>query len=217
MTLKTTLIPLCVFLLSGCLGGKNAQQRAATLKRTFIPMAAHAQAVKPSPDFAPVKIRTFRVMPPFDGHDFLVRRAGGEFVTDYYNGWVASPGDLIRVQATRYLQDANVFTAVYDAGCGVRSPLGIEGIVEELYLDYSGETPAAVISLRLLVMDERSPELNVLFSTTAQGRMDLSTSDKKNPEDAFGRALTAALTQVTQALTQADLPKTPETLNKSHP
>ena len=152
-------------LLAGCLSAApRAQQRAAAQKRTFLPVAAAPATPAAAPRFAPIKIRGFRALQPFDSCAFVVRRAGNEFATDFYNAWLVPPQDLIRVQTSRYLEQAGLFSAVYDASSGTLPPLSLEGVISELYLDYAEATPAAVVTLRLLVLDERAPAFTVLFS-----------------------------------------------------
>ena len=193
--------------LSGCFGGKAAQQQALAQKRTFIPLAGAAQPLSPSPAFAAVKVRPFRAMPPFDGRSFIVRRADGEFAADFYNGWIALPNELIRVQTARYLEEAKLFSAVYDSGCGTAAALGLEGIVSELYLDCAGPAPAAVVTLRLLVLDEQTPAFRVLFTAEKQARVNVASSSPSAASQAFGKALTQALEALVHELAAAPLPK----------
>lgn len=207
MKILSSLMMLMAVLLSGCLGGKVAQQKALAQKRTFVPLAEAAQAVTPSPGFAAVKVREFRALPPFDARTFIVSRADGEFAADFYNSWLAQPQELIRVQAARYLAETGVFQAVYDTGCGTVTPLGLEGVVSELYLDYSGERPAAVVTLRLLVLDERSPAFTVLFSAEKTARVSFEPDRKTAASQAFGKALTQTLAALAAELAKAPLPK----------
>lgn len=193
-------------LLAGCLAAApRAQQKAASQKRTFLPVAAAPAAPAAAPRFAAVKIRGFRALPPFDATGFVVRRAGNEFATDFYNAWVVPPQDLIRVQTSRYLEQTGLFNAVYDATSGTLPPLSLEGIVSELFLDYTGEKPAAVVTLRLLVLDEHAPAFTVLFSAEKTGRTPFEPADKAAPAQAFGQALTQALAALAQALADAKL------------
>jgi len=194
-------------LLAGCFGGKAAQQHALAQKRTFVPVADAAQAVTPSPGFAAVKIRPFRVLPPFDACAFIVRRAGGEFAADFYNGWLVPPQELVRVQTARYLEESRLFAAVYDMGCGTVAPLGLEGVVSELYLDYAGDQPAAVVTLRLLILDEQSPSFSVRHTSEKTARVTFDAAGKNAASQAFGKALTQALEALAKDLAQAPLPR----------
>ncbi len=204
----------CLYLLAvavlagGCFGGKAVQRRALARRRTFVPetgQAVRAEAIKPC--FAAAKIRTFRALPPFDVCAFIVRRAGGEYAADFYNCWLAPPQALIRTQTARYLEEAGIFQAVYDAGAGTSVRLGIEGVVSGLYLDYAGDEPAAVVRLRLLVLDEHSPQFRVLFDAERESREAFSAENKNAAAEAFGAALTKALAELTAALRTADLPR----------
>ena len=206
--------PVCLVLLAavlplaGCLGGKSAQLQAAAQKRTFVPVASAAHPVSPAPWFAAVKIRPFRALPPFDARAFIVRRAGGEVAADFYHGWIVAPQELVRVQAQRYLEDAGVFAAVYDSASGTFAPMSIEGVVSELALDYTGEAPAAVVTLRLTVLDERAADFTVLFSAEKSARVTFKPDDKSAPAQAFGAALSQTLEALTRELAAAPLKKT---------
>lgn len=194
-------------LLTGCFSGKSAQQQAAAQKRTFVPVVAPAQPAAATPGFAAVKVRAFRALPPFDARTFIVRRAGGEFAADFYNGWLVSPQELIRVQTSRYLEESRLFSAVYDAASGTLAPLGIEGVVSELYLDYTGENPEAVVTLRILVLNERSSDFTVLFTAEKGARVPFDPASKTGASQAFGVALTQTLEALAHALAAAPLPK----------
>lgn len=190
---------------SGCLsGGSRAQRQAQTQKRTYMPMVETAKPLAESPLFAAAKLRAVRVSEPFDARTFIVRRGNTEFTADYYHSWLRAPQDLIRAQTARYLQSANLFTAVHDTGSGTSAPLGIEGIVDELYLDYTDpQQPAAVVTMRLLVTDERSPTFTPLFSARQSIRAPLPPSA---PADALTDALTRVLAALTLDLSNATLP-----------
>ena len=197
MNTKLCLIPMTALLLAGCFAGKGAQQQAAAQKRTFVPVAAAAQPVNPAPGFAAVKIRPFRALPPYDARTFIVRRAGGEFAADFYNGWLVQPQELIRVQASRYLEESRLFRAVYDASSGTLAPMSIEGVVSELYLDYADGKPAAVVTLRLLVLNEKSPDFTVLFTAEKSARVTFDPAAANAASQAFGNALTQTLEALT--------------------
>jgi len=190
-------------LAAGCLGGRHAQRQALEQKRTFVPLAGAAKPFAPAPRAAAVKVRAFRALPPFDARAFIVRRPGGEFAADFYNGWLAAPHELIRVQATRYLEASGLFAAVYDSASGTVAPLGLEGLVTELYLDHSGDAPAAVVTLRLLVLDERTPSFTVLATHEAQARVAYTPSAPAAASEAFGQALTQTLEALAAALAAA--------------
>lgn len=197
------LLTVPLLLAAGCFSATRAQRSAAAQKRTFMPAAAPTLRLAPAPRFAPVKIRSFRALPPFDARSFVVRRAGSEFAEDFYNAWIVPPQELLRVQTARYLEQTGLFGAVYDASSGTQPPLSIEGTASELYLDYTGVRPTAVVTLRLLVLDERAPAYTVLFSDEKTGRASFEAADPNGHALAFGLALTQALESLSQTLAAA--------------
>jgi ABC-type uncharacterized transport system auxiliary subunit len=202
----TLLLAALPLLLAGCLGSSSSQQQAAARKRTFVPVAAAAPRLATAPRFAALKVRACRVLPPFDARAFIVRRAGGEVVEDYYNGWIAPPQDLLRVQVARHLEQAGLFEAVVDAAAATQTPLGLEAVASDLCLDFTGERPAATVTLRLLLLDDRTPTFTVLFTEERTGRAPFDAADPAAPAQAFGQALTQALEALEKALASAPLP-----------
>ena len=192
-------------LLSGCIGGRSAQQQALNQKRTFLPLVQTAPALVATPRFAAVKIRPFRIMPPYAARNFIVRRADGEAVADFYNSWLIPPQELFRVETARYLEATKLFAAVHDLDCGTFAPLGLEGVVNELYLDYSEAMPAAVVTLRLLILDECSPHFNLRFTAERQARVPFDPQLKNGASLAFSQALTQTLAALAEQLAQATL------------
>jgi len=193
-------------LLAGCLGTAASQQQAAARRRTFILEAAPAAPLVPAPRFAAIKVRSCRALPPFDSRAFIVRRAAAETVEDYYNGWLAAPQDLVRAQAGRRLEQTGLFEAVRDAYAATRAPLALEITVSELCLDFSGDRPAAAVTLRYTVIDDRAPAFTALFSAERAGRAPFDADDPSAPALAFGQALSQALAALEQALASASLP-----------
>ena len=185
---------------AGCVSSSSdAQKKVMEQKRTYLLEAGAPATTATQARFGEVKVRAFRSLPPFNAANIVVRRANGEAVLDFYNAWVAPPHELIRVQATKYLEKAGLFGAVYDAASGTLAPLGLEGTVCELFLDCRGEKPAAVVTLRLVVLDERTPEFTVLHSAEGGGRADYDP-ERGGLAPAFNAALTQALDALAKEL-----------------
>jgi ABC-type uncharacterized transport system auxiliary subunit len=204
-TALVLLAPLAL-LAAGCLGTSGAQQQAAARKRTFALEAAPAARLCDAPRFAALKIRACRALPPFDARAFIVRRPAGEMAEDFYNGWIAAPQDLLRAQVARRLEQTGLFASVCDAQAATRAPLGLEAVAGELCLDFSSGAPAAVVSLRLLLLDERAPAFALLFTAERSGRAAFDPADPAAPALAYGCALSQALDALAQDLARAPLP-----------
>ena len=184
----------------GCTSTADAQRRAAEQKRTYLLEADTSAVAARAARFDAVKVRAFRSLPPFNTASLVVRRGNGETVLDFYTAWVAAPHELARVQVTRYLERVGLFRAVYDASSGALPPLGLEGTVCELFLDCRGAVPEAVVTLRLVVLDERATEFTVVGAAERTARVGCDAAREDGIAVAFNAALTQALGAVVEAL-----------------
>lgn len=203
---KFWLMPAALLTLTGCFGGKAVQREAIAQRRTYILEIDEPAPLTEKPRFVSAKMRSCRVMPPYDARNFVVRRDGGVTSADFYNTWLSSPAALVRDQTGKYLHGTRLFHHVYDSGAGTITPLGIEVVVDELWLDYTTTPAAACVRMRLLVLDERAPEFTVLFTAAHEVRQSFDVSERGASAYAFGRALSAALGEICGELRQAALP-----------
>lgn len=200
--LSTTVIfALSTLLLAGCISS-DAQHTAIGQKKSYALEAIPPKTPNQSPRFGPLKILSFKSQPPYEANNFIVQRANGETVMDYYTTWIAAPHELIRVQAMSYLRKTGLFKAVYDSTSGSLAQAGLEGTVEQILLDCRDEKPTAVITLRFTIIDETAPDFTVLWSSETTGRSKVE-SGPRSIIDAFDKALTKALEQTTRELEKA--------------
>lgn len=198
---ETGLFLIASCLAMGCVSSlSHAQRTAGQQKRTYLIEAAPAVSRSAVPLFGAVKIGRFSALPPFDSTCFVVRRPSGETVLDFYNGWIAAPHDLLRTQTSRYLEQTGLFEAVYDASSGTLPSFSVEGTLCDCFLDYRGQQPAAQITMRLLLLDERAPAFTVLCAVEKTGRSPLEGEGSEAAAKAFDRALTETLSALSQTL-----------------
>jgi ABC-type uncharacterized transport system auxiliary subunit len=201
-------LPL-LLLLSGCISS-DAQLIAVNQKHSYALQANLPAKPVATPRFGNLKMLSFNSQPPFDGGNLIVKRANGETVADYYSTWIASPHELIRVQAMNYIRKSGLFKAVYDSSSGALAPMGLEGTVEEILLDFRKERPMAIITLRLNIVDETATEFTMLWSNEATGSAPLESSDPADMTAAFDAALTQSLSKLTAELKALSPPLTPK-------
>ena len=204
---------MCAVAVAGLLAGagcvsssSDAQRKVSEQKRTYLLEADVSAVTAREARFGEAKLRSFRGLAPFGSANVVVRRASGETVLDFYNAWVAAPHELARVQVARYLERAGLFRAVHDAASGTLAPLGIEGSVCELCLDCRGEVPTAVVTLRLVLLDERTTAFTVLGSAEGSGRVEYDAAREDGIPRAFNAALTMALDALARELAELDVP-----------
>jgi len=193
------LAALSLVLLSGCISS-DAQLLAVNQKRSYALQASLPAKPVAKPLFNNLKILSFNSQPPFDTGNLIVKRANGETVMDYYTSWIASPHELIRVQSMNYLRKTGLFKSVYDSSSGVLAPMGLEGTVEQILLDFRKERPMAVITLRFTLVDETAADFTMLWSAEATGSAPLESSNSSDIATAFDAALTQALSKLASEL-----------------
>ena len=191
-------LPLLI-LLSGCISS-DSQLIAVSQKKSYALQANLPAKPVETPRFSNLKMLSFNSQPPFDTGNLIVKRANGETVMDYYTSWIASPHELIRVQSMNYLRKSGLFKSVYDSSSGVLAPMGLEGTVEQILLDFRKERPMAVITLRFTLVDETAADFTMLWSGEATGSSPLESSDSSNIAASFDVALTQALSKLTTEL-----------------
>jgi ABC-type uncharacterized transport system auxiliary subunit len=199
-----SLAALSLILLSGCISS-DAQLIAVNQKHSYALQANLPAKPMATPRFENLKMLSFNSQPPFDGGNLIVKRANGETVSDYYSTWIASPHELIRVQAMDYLRKSGLFKAVYDSSSGALAPMGLEGTVEEILLDFRKERPMAIITLRLSIVDETATDFTLLWSDEATGSAPLESSNPADLVAAFEKALTQSLAKLTRELEKSSL------------
>jgi len=189
-------------LLGGCLGvNSDAQARAAAQRRTFVPeVAVPDKPLVAKPAFESVKCRAVRILAPFDSKQFIHRRSDGQFVADFYNGWLGMPADLVSAQIVRYLDASGLFSAVFDGRSSVSSQFGLECILSEFYVDDTGESPTAAVGLRMLLVDEGAPKLSVRKSVKSFRSVSAKSSAPDDLARAYNQALTECLKEGSLAL-----------------
>jgi ABC-type uncharacterized transport system auxiliary subunit len=202
--LRVALLAIFMLCLSGCISS-DAQLVAVHQKRSYALQANLPAKPMATPRFENLKMLSFNSQPPFDSGNLIVKRANGETVADYYSTWIASPHELIRVQAMDYLRKSGLFKAVYDSASGALAPMGLEGTVEEIQLDFRKERPMAIITLRLSIVDETAPAFTLLWSGEATGSAPLESSDPADLVAAFDKALTQSLSKLTRDLEKSSL------------
>ncbi len=193
-----------LILLPGCISS-DAQLLAVNQKRCYALQASLPAKPVPKPLFNNLKMLSFNSQPPFDTGNLIVKRANGETVMDYYTSWIASPHELIRVQSMHYLRKTGLFKAVYDSSSGALAPMGLEGTVEEILLDFRKERPMAIITLRLSIVDETAPSFTLLWSDEATGSAPLESSAPSDIITAFDKALTQSLSKLSRELEKSSL------------
>lgn len=145
------LLLLCLPALSGCL------KRNVPLRRTFMLTTEHP--ARPAGDMVPsgagliLMVESLDVAPPYEGRDFVYKRADGTWHSDFHNGFFNLPVYVFTEELMEWMQNSpRVGRVVMLSGQDVATHV-LAGRIMELYGDYSGETPRAVLRMEMAVLN----------------------------------------------------------------
>lgn len=122
-------------------------------RATFALAPARTAPAAGAPNAVVLKVRPFRVAAPYDGREFLYRRADGQLVADFYHGFAAGPGELVTAAAADWLKTSGRFRAVIEPGISADAPYALEGALLALYGDLRDpQRPAAVLEVQVYLV-----------------------------------------------------------------
>ncbi len=150
-------------LLPGC----AALNRPYPAKRSFALEIPNRPERASQPASATMRVRQFRVAPPYHQAQFVYRLGDTEFKRDYYDEFIASPAELLTDQTTAWLCDSGTFRTTCAGSSAADHDLVLEAVVTSLYGDYTKRSaPEAVLAIHFFVLAEQSARTAVVFDRT---------------------------------------------------
>ncbi|MFZ9880062.1 MAG: ABC-type transport auxiliary lipoprotein family protein [Phycisphaerales bacterium] len=169
-------------------------------------LAARDHAPQQGASLGTIVVGRYSAMPPFDGRMLLYCLPDGTWRTDPYNGFIANPTDMLCDLTARAFEQSGRFSTVVVEGAVVSVDLAAEGVIEQFYADYSDRAnPAAVVRLRVYLVDRRGLRSAFVSQAIADARAPISGDGAGAVADALGAAVGMALAKLTEQL-PAELP-----------
>lgn len=141
-----------------------------------------------------LKVKPFRTAPPYDGREFLYRKADGQLVADFYNGFAAGPGELVTAATTEWLKGSGLFGAVLEPGISADAAYALEGSVLAVYGDLrDGKRPAAVLDLQAYLVRSGLDGRELILDRRFSERVDLPDASPEALAQGFNEALARIL------------------------
>jgi cholesterol transport system auxiliary component len=117
-------------------------------EREFFTLESNRMGTRaPSPAFGPLQVDKFRVPSPFGGKAFFYRTGELSYEEDFYNRFVAPPGELLAANVTRWLDGSGLFAAVYGGPSPAEPALFLSSEVTALYGDYRKRPALGVLEI----------------------------------------------------------------------
>ena len=161
-------------LLAGC----SALNRPYPAKRCFALELTQRPERVGQPANATVRVRQFRVSPPYHQPQFVYRLGEAEFKRDYYDEFIAPPAELVTDQAMAWLCDSGAFRTTCAGNSAADHDLVLEAVVTSLYGDYTkSAAPEAVLAVHFFLLAEDGTRTNVVFDRAYSEHVALSGDD----------------------------------------
>ena len=165
------------------------------------PMSATSKASTTMPGGAVLRVRRLRVASPYDGQAFVYQIRNDEFETDYYNGFIAAPDQLLTGSLIAWVSRAATFKSVVDVSTGILARYVLEGNVTSLYGDYIDKAaPKAVMSIRIFLLDDRDADLRMIFQKEYNATAPIEMGSAQSLVKGLSKAFRQILEQMTADL-----------------
>lgn len=114
-----------------------------------------------------VRVMRARVAPPADGRMFVYRVGESEYTLDYFNVFVADPGEMITAAVVESLTRAGPFVTVVGPGGGADASLRLETSVLSMHADLrDASSPLAFVRARFTLLRDASGATTVMGQWT---------------------------------------------------
>lgn len=184
-----------VLVLSACAIGKPTPQA------TTYGLEPPPPALAPARRSQRLRMGKVRVAPAFAGKPLVFRLDDERYAADFYNAFLAEPGDLVGAAMAEWLGLAGPFQSVAQPGTRTPADYVLEATVTELYGDFrSGRTPAAVMTIQFTLVDLRGVSTKVRLEQTIGRRIELPEASPAALVRGYGQALGEILKDLVAAL-----------------
>jgi len=138
------------------------------------------------------------VAPPYNTRNLTYRTGPAAFESDYYHLFLTQPGEMITQQTRQWLARTGLFSHVALPGSGMARDYVLEGLVTELYGDFTREPGQAVMAAQFFLLDERGVRRAVIFGREYRQNAALTDFSQQGLVEALDRAFTSILRDLTK-------------------
>ncbi|MFW5870797.1 MAG: ABC-type transport auxiliary lipoprotein family protein [Candidatus Sumerlaeota bacterium] len=151
-----------------------------------------------------LSVRNIRVSDTFDGANLVYRTGEFEWRSDYYNHFFIPPHSMLTGAVREALADSGLFSQVLSDGSILGPTHFLEGSVTSMYGDFSRkESPAAVLEMEFLLLDDRGGSPSVLLEKAYRSRLPLQETTPEALVDGLGRGFTQIMQELQQDIVNA--------------
>ncbi|MGL1861907.1 MAG: PqiC family protein [Pseudodesulfovibrio sp.] len=152
-----------------------------------------------------LKVRRMTISDIYNTRELVYQMGDGHIESDFYNMFFVTPGNMLTTELRNWLNASGQFAHIINPGSMVISDLTLEGVVNSLYGDYSADQPVAEVAMQFFVVDESTPENQIVFSKSYRQRVPLTEPDPQQLVQALTKGVQAIFTELEHDLAAAPL------------
>jgi cholesterol transport system auxiliary component len=142
-----------------------------------------------------------RVAPAFAGKALVVRLDEVRYSADFYQAFIAEPGDLLGARMADWLNQAGPFRSVAQPGATAPTSYVLDATVTELYGDFRpGLTPTAVMTVQFALVNLEGVSPKAVLERTIGRRIPLREASPDALVRGYGQALAEILAELVPQL-----------------
>ena len=125
-----------------------------------------------------LEVRHFTVDSAYASKELMYRQGPLAYQIDHYHRLIIAPGQMITEKTRTWLLQSGLFARVLDPGSLSTPTHFLEGNVTAFYGDFRvKDAPAAVVEIRLFLIEHKPAGESILLSETYASRVPLKTFD----------------------------------------
>ncbi|BCS90280.1 ABC-type transport auxiliary lipoprotein family protein [Pseudodesulfovibrio sediminis] len=154
-----------------------------------------------------LKVRRLSISDLYNTRELIYRQPQGRIESDFYSMFFVPPSNMLTTELKKWLNESGLFSHIIEPGSMVVPGLTLEGVVNSLYGDYTGNTPAAIVEMQFFVVDESTANNVIVFSNTYTQRIGFDTPNPQALIEAMTTGVQTIYTDLENDLSAAQLNK----------
>jgi cholesterol transport system auxiliary component len=176
-------------------------QRDIPPRNTYVISVSREAPQTPPNNGQVLAVRRLNVSHLLQGRSFVYRSGEMAYETDFYNGFLASPGPLLGDEVRRWLAASGLFARVTDGTGPILPDLQLEGTIAALYGDFRRDVqPAAVMTIEFALIDITTPRTQILHQKVYQQTIPISNRSPAELVRGWQEGLRAILVELEEDL-----------------
>lgn len=152
-----------------------------------------------------LKVRRMTVSDLYKTRELVYQMSDGRIESDFYSMFFVTPSNNLTSELRKWLAATGQFSHIIEPGSMVVPTLTLEGTINSLYGDYATDQPTAVIAMQFFVVDENTPNNEIVFSRSYRQRVPLLEADPDQLVKGFTKGAQIIFRQLEQDLALTSL------------